>query len=160
MECVGDDSAAPSLRHLGPSGSFISFENLLEIKIGQVHVPVRYNVHGENILALSEANLEQLRGQIPVVPLTPGQRIRRIIGRRYLQRAGGVVPIYIDGYRSAAIRCVKKIDDISPRLCYVDCDVEPLSGLGPADVDQVPRGNDLIEGVVVNLIRLPVNLRV
>src|SRR5579862_4666291 len=152
--------SADSRRHPGPSGSFISSENLLHIKISEVHVPVRSYVHGENVLALAETNPEQLHGQIPVVPLTPGHPIRRIIGRRYLQRAGGIVSIHVDGYRSAAIRCVKKISGVGSRLCYVDCDVEPLSRLGPANVHQVSRGNDLVVGIVVDLIRLPVKLRV
>ena len=64
--------------------SFISSENLFEIKISEVHVPVRSYVHGKNILSLAQVNLEELRDQIPVVPLTPSQRIRRIIGRRDL----------------------------------------------------------------------------
>lgn len=53
------------------SDNFISSENLLEIKISEVHVSVRSYVHGENILSLAQAKLEELRDQIPVVPLTP-----------------------------------------------------------------------------------------
>lgn len=49
--------------------------NLLEIEIGEVHITVRQDVHGENISPFVETNLEKLRSQIPVVPLTPGQRI-------------------------------------------------------------------------------------
>src|SRR5579864_8763818 len=45
-------------------------------------------------------------------------------------------------------------------MCYIYCDVEPLSGLGPANVGKVGGRNNLVEGVVVNRIRLPVELRV
>ena len=70
--------------------------DLFEIEIGQVHVTVRQYVHGENISPFVEANLEKLRSQIPVVPLTLGQRIGRVISRRDLQRSCGVHSIHIN----------------------------------------------------------------
>ena len=42
------------------AGEFLSGD-LLEIKISQVHVPIRQDVHGENILAFFEMNFEKLR---------------------------------------------------------------------------------------------------
>src|ERR1700756_3294464 len=50
----------------------ISSVERLVVEIGQIHVTVRHDVHSENISPFVEANLEKLRGQIPVVPLTPG----------------------------------------------------------------------------------------
>ena len=45
-------------------------------------------------------------------------------------------------------------------MCHIYRNVEPLSGFGPANIEQVCRRNDLVEGVVVNRIRLPLKLRV
>jgi hypothetical protein len=68
----------------------------MEVEIRQIHVPERQYVDGENILAFAEINFEQLRGQIPMVPLTPRQRVCGIIRRRDLHWAGSVCPIHID----------------------------------------------------------------
>jgi hypothetical protein len=46
-----------------------------KVEIGQIHVPVRHYVYGKNVFAFVEMNLEKLPRQIPVVPLTPGQRV-------------------------------------------------------------------------------------
>src|ERR1700693_5274096 len=45
-------------------------------------------------------------------------------------------------------------------MCHIHSDVEPLSGFGPAYVEQVCRRNNLIEWVVVDRICLPLRLRV
>jgi hypothetical protein len=52
---------------------------LLEVEISEVHVATGQYVYGENVFPFVEAHLEKLRCQIPVVPLTPGQRISGII---------------------------------------------------------------------------------
>src|ERR1700721_347589 len=49
---------------------------------------------------------------------------------------------------------------VCSRLCHIYRDVEPLSGFGPANVEQICRRNNLVEGVVVNWFRFPVELRV
>jgi hypothetical protein len=67
-----------------------------EIEISQIHVAVRQDVYGENIFPFAEPNSEKLRSQIPVVPLTPGQRVRRIICRRDLEGSSRVLSIHID----------------------------------------------------------------
>src|SRR4029077_15020330 len=97
---------------------------------------------------------------VPVVPLTPGQRVCTIICRRDLQRSCRVLSIHIDGYCSATIRCVQEIGRVCSRVCHIYSDVEPLSGFGPANIEQVSRRNNLVEGVVVNRIWLAVHLRV
>jgi hypothetical protein len=66
-----------------PEGS-ISSVDLFEVEISQIHVAIRQYVYGENVLAFAERNCEKLRSQIPVVPLTPGHRICRIIRCRDL----------------------------------------------------------------------------
>ena len=45
-------------------------------------------------------------------------------------------------------------------MCHIYSDVEPLSGFGPANIEQICRRNNLVEGVVVDWFRLPVELRV
>src|SRR5258708_3863543 len=77
--------------------------NRFEVEISQVHVSVRDYVHGENIFPFTERNFEKLRSQIPMVPLTPGERVCGIIGGGDWQRTGCVLAIHIDGYCSAAI---------------------------------------------------------
>jgi hypothetical protein len=46
-----------------------------KVEIGRIHVPVRHYVYGKNVFAFGEMNLEKLSRQIPVAPLTPGQRV-------------------------------------------------------------------------------------
>src|ERR1700721_3351882 len=41
----------------------------------------------------------------------------------------------------------------------IHCDFEPLSGFGPANIEQVCRRNYLVERVFVNRLRLPVEFR-
>jgi hypothetical protein len=67
-----------------------------EVEIGEVHVPQRQYVYGENILSFAEMNFEELRSQIPVVPLTPSQRVCGIVCGRDLQRSHCVLSIQID----------------------------------------------------------------
>src|SRR5580692_588094 len=117
-------------------------------------------MYGENVFPFLEANLEKLRRRIPVVPLTPGERVCGFICRSDLQGPCRILSIYIHGYCSATIRCVQEIGRVCSRICNIYCDVEPLSGLGPTNVEQVCRRSNLVEGVVVNRIRLPVELRV
>jgi hypothetical protein len=50
-----------------------------EVEISQVHVAERQYVDRENIFAFVDMNFEKLRSKIPVVPLTPGHRVRGII---------------------------------------------------------------------------------
>jgi hypothetical protein len=57
------------------STAFISSVILFEVKIGQIHVAIGQDADGENILPFVKTHIEELRGQIPVVPLTPGQRV-------------------------------------------------------------------------------------
>src|SRR5580693_7311387 len=45
-------------------------------------------------------------------------------------------------------------------MCGLYGQVEPLSGFGPANIEQVCRRHNLVEGVVVNRIRLPAEFRV
>jgi hypothetical protein len=59
--------------------SSTSSVELFEVETSQIHVAVRQYVYGEDVFPFVETNLEKLRRQIPVVPLTPGQRVCRII---------------------------------------------------------------------------------
>ena len=45
-------------------------------------------------------------------------------------------------------------------MCHIDCNVEPLSRFGPTNVEQVCGRNDLVEGVIVDGIWLPLKFRV
>jgi hypothetical protein len=67
-----------------------------EVEIGEIHVSVRQYVDGENIFSFAETDFEKLRSQIPMVPLTPGKRVCRIIGCGDRQSSGRVLPIYIE----------------------------------------------------------------
>src|ERR1700683_183831 len=132
----------------------------LEVEISQIHVAVRHYMHRENIFPFAQADFEKLRSQIPMVPLAPGKRVGRIICCADLQRSSRVLSVHIQRYCSAAVRRVKKIGCVFSRVFHIYRNVEPLSGLGPANIEQVWRRNNLVEGVVVNRIRLPVKLRV
>jgi len=76
--------------------AFISSADRFEVEISQVHVSVRQYVHGENIFPFAQVDFEKLRSQIPMVPLTPGNGVCRIIGCGDLQRPGRVLSIHID----------------------------------------------------------------
>src|SRR5271168_234285 len=80
--------------------------------------------------------------------------------RSDLQGPRRILSIHIDGYRSATIRRVQEIGRVRSRMFHINRDVEPLSGFGPANIEQVRRRNNLVEGVVVNRIWLAVKLRV
>src|SRR5258708_12470352 len=95
-----------------------------------------------------------------MVPLAPGQRVCRIICRGDLQRPGCVLSIHIDRYCSATIRCVEEVGHVCSRARYIDCDVEPLTGFGPANIEQIRRRNNLVEGVIVDRIWLALKLGV
>jgi hypothetical protein len=72
------------------------YANLFEVEISQIHVALRQYVYGENVLAFAEMNFEKLRSHVPVVPLTPVQRICWVIRCRDLQRPSRVLPVHID----------------------------------------------------------------
>src|SRR6266446_1348426 len=117
-------------------------------------------MYHENILPFAKANLEKLRGQVPVVPLAPGHGVRRIIGGPDLKRACFVRSVHIDRYGTATIRGVEEIGRVGSRLRDIYRDIEPLAGFGPADIEHVSRRNNLVEGIVVNRGWLAVKLRV
>jgi hypothetical protein len=74
----------------------ISFVDLFEVEISQIHVSVLQYVYGENIFPFAQTDFEKLGSQIPMVPLTPGKRISRIICCGDLQRSGYVLSAHID----------------------------------------------------------------
>src|SRR5271168_5041220 len=131
-----------------------------EVKIRQIHVAAGQDVDGENIPPLAEANLEELRSQVPVMPLTPSHGVCGVICCWDLQRSCCLFSIHVDRDCSATIGGVKKIGSIGSRPRCVDSDVEPFSGFGPANIRQVSRRDSLVKGVVVKRIRLPVELRI
>src|SRR5580698_375336 len=55
---------------------------------------------------------------------------------------------------------VKKVGSVGSRVWRVNGYIEPFAGLGPANIGQVSRRNNLVEGVVVNLCGLPFELRI
>src|ERR1700733_5893995 len=107
---------------------------LFEVKIRQIHVTAGQDVDGENIPPLAKANLEELRSQVPVMPLTPSHGVCRVICCRDLQRSCCLFSIHVDRDCSATIGGVKKISSIGSRPRCVDSDVEPFSGFGPANI--------------------------
>src|ERR1700733_5623133 len=82
---------------------------LFEVEIGQIHVAAGQDVDGENIPPLAKADLEELRSQVPVVPLTPSHGVCRVICCWDLQWSCCFFSIDVDRDRSATIRGVKKI---------------------------------------------------
>jgi hypothetical protein len=74
---------------------------------GTVFVPTNADTALE-MLAIVEMNSEKLWSQTPVVPLTPGQWVRRIVCGRDLQRSCCVFSIHIHCNCPAAIQCVKE----------------------------------------------------
>jgi len=67
----------------------------LKSKISEIHVAGRHYVNREKIFAFVEMNFEKLSRQIPVVPLTPDQRVCRIVRSRDLERSGCVFSIHL-----------------------------------------------------------------
>src|SRR5579864_885284 len=84
------------VRGAPPRTAFISFVDFFEVEIGKIHVAERQYVDGEDILPFAQTDFEKLRSQVPMVPLTPSQRVCRIICGGDLQRSGCVVAIHID----------------------------------------------------------------
>src|SRR5580658_8654713 len=73
-----------------------SFVDRFEVEISQIHVSVRQYVYGENVPPFAEMNFEELRSQIPMVPLTPRKRVCWIICCCNLHRPGCVPSAHID----------------------------------------------------------------
>jgi hypothetical protein len=133
---------------------------LFEVKIRQIHVTAGQDVDGENIPPLAKANLEERRSQVPVMPLTPSHGVCRVICCWDLQRSCCLFSIHVDRDCSATIGGVKKIGSKGSRPRRVDSDVEPFSGFGPANIGQVSRRHSFVKGIVVERIRLPIELRI
>src|SRR5258707_6501865 len=93
VKISSQSSCKASAPHLEAS---ISSGDRFEVEISQIHVALRQYVYGENVLAFAERNLEKLRSQVPVVPLTPGQRICRVIRCRDLQSSRPALSVHID----------------------------------------------------------------
>ena len=74
----------------------ISSADPFQIEICQIHVSVRQYVHGEDIFPSAQMDFEELRSQIPMVPLTPGKRVCRVTRCRDLQGAGCVFSVHIE----------------------------------------------------------------
>ena len=105
---------------------------------------------GEEIFALFQVVLKRAGAQIPVVPLTPGDGVGGVSGSSELERPGCVFAVDVDGNRSAAVRGVKKISRVGAAARDVDGDVEPLAGLGPANVEEIGGWGELVEGIVID----------
>src|SRR5580658_7781255 len=67
-----------------------------EFEIRQIHVSIGQDVDCENILSLSKRNLEKLRSQVPMVPLTPGDWVCGVKSCGHLQRSRCVFAIHVD----------------------------------------------------------------
>jgi hypothetical protein len=74
----------------------ISFMDWLKVEISEIHVAIRDYVYGEDIFSFAQTDFEKLWRQIPMVPLTPGKRVGRIIGCGDPERPGRVLSIHID----------------------------------------------------------------
>jgi hypothetical protein len=86
----------------------ISFVNPFEVEISQIHVSVRQYVYGENIFPFAQTDFEKLRSQIPMVPLTPGKRVCRIICRpdQSVQSFRSSIPFF-HSILSGTVRCLQ-----------------------------------------------------
>ena len=89
--------------HLRFLARFGLFPDEFEIEIPQIHLTVGKDVHSEEIFAFVEMEFDELRGEIPVVPLTPGDGIGRIRSGGDLKRAGCVFAVDVDCDGSATI---------------------------------------------------------
>ena len=100
-------------------------------------------------------NLRNPRRQIPVVPLPPGHRLRRVKSAHNRQRPRRILPVHVDGNAPAAIRRIQQIGSIFARLRHIDSHVEPLTRHRPSHIKQVRRRRHLVIRVIVNLRVFP-----
>src|SRR5690348_13534195 len=87
--------ASPQLRGYAVGQLAVSVVNWFEVEISQIHVAVRQYVNRENIFPFVETDFEKLRRQIPVVPLTPSNRVCGIACCGDLERSGCVFAVHI-----------------------------------------------------------------
>ena len=66
-------------------------------------------MHREHALAGGEPKLDECGSDVPVVPLTPGDGLRRIEGGFDCERPGGRLAVDVDGDGSAAILGVEQV---------------------------------------------------
>jgi hypothetical protein len=123
-----------------------------KVEVGKVHIAAAQDMHRQNASSRGQSEFQQASGDVPVMPLSPGNRVRRIEGRLDGKRPGCGLPIHIDGDRSASVGGVEKIGAVDASTRHLYCDVEPLSGLGPAYVKLVLAGLDQLVWAVVDLI--------
>src|ERR1700753_575666 len=116
------------------SGEGKSLASLVKIKVSQVHLPFGRNVNGQHTLPFWQLQFEQVWRDIPVVPLPPGDGVGCVERRGYRHRCTAWLPIHVDADASASIRGVKQIRVVDSFPGNLNCQVEPLSGLGSADV--------------------------
>ncbi len=113
------------------------FLYLAEVKIRQVHLAFRDYVDSEHALSRRKLQLDQTWCKVPVMPLPPRHGIGRVECRHDRQRCTGRLSVYIQADASTAVRSVKQIRAVDSRVGNLDCNVEPLSGHGPADIELV-----------------------
>lgn len=95
-----------------------------------------------------------------MVPLTPGEGVGLVEGGLDGEGAGGGFAVEVDGDGPSAVGGVEKVGGVEAGVGDFDGDVEPLAGLGPADVELVFGREDERVGAVVSGVGRGVELGV
>lgn len=118
----------------------------------EVHIAFSEDVDCGHILSCRKADLGNLPRPVPMVPLPPCDRIRIVERGSNRQRRSCRLSVHVEGDGPAAIGGVEKIRSLSPGLCSLHCDIEPLAGPDPSDKELVFRRTDHVIGIVVDCI--------
>src|ERR1700733_10713721 len=120
-----------------------------EVEGGEVHLAFGDDVDGEDVAAGGEVEGGGVGEEVPVVPLAPGDGLVFAEGAGDGDgRAGDSVDV--EGDAAAAVGGVEEVGGVAAGVGYVDGEVEPLAGDGPADVELAVGWGDEVVGVVVD----------
>src|SRR6266699_5841747 len=72
-----------------------------EVQIGEVDVPVSQHMQSQHLYSLSQPDLDETFHKTPVVHLSPGDRVRGIVGRSDSDRPRELLSINIERYVAA-----------------------------------------------------------
>lgn len=106
-------------------------------------------MQGDEVQALGELELADGLA-VPVVPLTPVDRVVGVVGGLDFHRLAGRLIVDIEGDRAAAVGGVEQVGGVDPVFRHGHGHVEPFARLGPAHVELLDRGLDGTEFVVVD----------
>ena len=74
-----------------------------EIEICEVHITSRYHVHSQYTHSLWEFHLDQILHDVPVMPLSPRDRVGGVVCRHDIYRPSELLSVQVERYFAAAI---------------------------------------------------------